>query len=678
MKAKGGCIVRRGRKHSILKVRYLVLIFLSILGAGLLDLGAHFLVGVEADLREEAVDLLVLTAVASGVILFLHLQSLREQRRADLKLIHSEERLRSLIDNNPDAIGLIDPEGRVTYANPVTTELFGYSADDWMNRSIFDFVVPADKDYMQQIFPSTLTGDNSKLEIRALHKRGHSAWVSMMIVPVIVDEQVVGLYCIAKDITERKRAEAELRESKQQLESFFNNTSDTIIISDKEGRIVRVNRAFEQTFGWTKEEVMGKVVPMSMADQLESYREIWKQLEAGETLPALEKFDHRKDGTAVYVSVNFSPVRNHEGKMIAMAGIGRDMSERRRSEQALQQAQQELQETVHQQQGIIFKYRKVGGEYIHTLCDGQMLGRLGMRPGDVIGRTCREIFPKEQAESILPYYDLAWEGQDVTYEFLSSEEMVSLVSLKPLFRDGEVAEVIGSSIDITELKRTQDLLRKSDKLSIVGELAAGVAHEIRNPLTPLRGFVQLLQNKSPEHRMYYEIMLSEIDRINTIVSEFMVLAKPQPVAFREKDLRHILQTIIQVLEAQANLYNVQFALSFPPEMPRIKCEENQLKQVFINILKNAIDAMPDGGLIRLQVVCPDEDHVTVQVIDNGCGIPPERLPVLGEPFYTTKEKGTGLGLMVSYRIIENHQGTIEITSEVGRGTEVSVTLPVSF
>ncbi|MBO7743956.1 PAS domain S-box protein [Paenibacillus sp. MWE-103] len=246
-----------------------------------------------------------------------------------------------------------------------------------------------------------------------------------------------------------------------------------------------------------------------------------------------------------------------------------------------------------------------------------------------------------------------------------------------------VNEFLGKSViqtvirDISERKRTEAFLRRSDKLSAVGQLAAGVAHEIRNPLTAIKGFVQLLQSRTNENGSYLEIMLSELERINTIVSEFMLLAKPeQAMNHQRKDLRKLIEDILTLLNPQALLNNVEVQTDFDPEVRAIQCDEAQMKQVFVNVIKNAIEAMPNGGQLAIQVKPKNKRHVMIRFVDQGAGIPKERLSKLGEPFYSTKEKGTGLGLMMCYKIIEAHRGELLVKSKLNKGTTIDVVLPI--
>ncbi|PLT28972.1 ATP-binding protein [Peribacillus deserti] len=223
----------------------------------------------------------------------------------------------------------------------------------------------------------------------------------------------------------------------------------------------------------------------------------------------------------------------------------------------------------------------------------------------------------------------------------------------------------------------QEQLRKSDTLNVVGELAAGIAHEIRNPMTALKGFIQLLEGSIQEDfSTYFRVITSELQRIETIITEFLVLAKPQAVKFLQKDINVILKDTIELLTAQSLMQNIQFETDYNSGIENIYCEGNQLKQVFINIIKNAIEVMPAGGTIKVKTDRYKDKFVGISISDQGQGIPEEKIKKLGEPFYTTKERGTGLGLMVSYKIIEEHKGWIDVESKVGSGTTFHIFLPL--
>ncbi|PZD95445.1 histidine kinase [Paenibacillus sambharensis] len=240
--------------------------------------------------------------------------------------------------------------------------------------------------------------------------------------------------------------------------------------------------------------------------------------------------------------------------------------------------------------------------------------------------------------------------------------------------DGEIIHYLKVSEDITERKKTEELLRKSEMLSAVGELAAGIAHEIRNPLTALKGFVQLMKAQGG-NETYISIMLSEFDRIEHIINELLLLSKPKIINFQPQNLLMILNDVLLLIDTQALLNKVTIHTELDAGHPYVHCVENQLKQVFINLFKNAIEAMPEGGNIYVRVTRKDDGDIIMSIRDEGCGIPADKLPRLGEPFFTTKEKGTGLGLMVSYNIIEGHNGVMRIQSEEQKGTTITIELP---
>jgi len=238
-----------------------------------------------------------------------------------------------------------------------------------------------------------------------------------------------------------------------------------------------------------------------------------------------------------------------------------------------------------------------------------------------------------------------------------------------------IENIVIISRDISERKKSEEILLQSEKLSIVGELAAGVAHEIRNPLTTIKGFVQLYkaENSSIE---YNDLVLNELERIEAITSELLALGKPQAVQLNRTNVRELIENTLELLSPQALLNNIQFKRKFEESPFIIKGEKNQLKQVFLNILKNAIEAMPQGGDIHINLQKGLADECIISIQDQGCGIPEELLPRLGEPFYSLKEKGTGLGIMICNKILKQHHGSITYKSKIKEGTLVEIKLPL--
>ncbi|WP_442920038.1 ATP-binding protein [Metabacillus sp. B2-18] len=213
-------------------------------------------------------------------------------------------------------------------------------------------------------------------------------------------------------------------------------------------------------------------------------------------------------------------------------------------------------------------------------------------------------------------------------------------------------------------------------MAVVGQLAAAVAHEIRNPLTSVKGFIQLFSETKQCNEEYMNIVLNELDRVEDIIFEFLTLARSHQEKMETIKIDELLKQVIQLLQTQAILVNKEINFLVESNIPPVEGDSNKLKQVFFNIIQNALDAIDEKGVVFVRLYSNDS-RVCMEFIDNGCGIPESRLESVGEPFYSTKEKGTGMGLMTSYKIIENHKGKIDIDSTVGEGTKVSVSLPLS-
>ncbi len=228
----------------------------------------------------------------------------------------------------------------------------------------------------------------------------------------------------------------------------------------------------------------------------------------------------------------------------------------------------------------------------------------------------------------------------------------------------------------TKQERAQN---EAQKLELIGTLAASTAHEIRNPLTGISGFIQLLQKKyqSKEDQMYFSIIDQEIRRINQIVSEFLVLGKPTAEQWQLNAMNEMIDEIMPIIHSEANLYNVEVEFQDCGEDPAyVYCKKDHIKQVVLNVAKNALESMKNGGKLLIQIE-HHQEKAQIIVKDIGEGIPKEMMESIFQPFVTSKEKGTGLGLVVCKRIISMYGGTIQIESEQHKGTTVTITLPTS-
>lgn len=309
---------------------------------------------------------------------------------------------------------------------------------------------------------------------------------------------------------------------------------------------------------------------------------------------------------------------------------------------------------------------------------------LGIERQQVLTRSMDDIFqtvPKEHRlvqrtllEGVLVRnHAVSWTNNRERYELLMDSN---------LLRD-EAGAVVGAYVlfkDVTNLRSLEQQVQRSDRLAMIGQIAAGTAHEIRNPLTSIKGFLQVLHRTFADTGMereqgYTELMLGEIDRINELVNEFLLLSKPKDVVYDKVDMSSVVRDILPIINNQAVLHNVTIQYQSVYQIPKIIADRELLKQVFINLCKNGIEAMVQGGTLTIvEKVDYKEKNVLIEVQDAGPGIPAFLIDKIFDPFFTTKDTGTGLGLSVCQRIIHDLGGSIRVSSK-GFGTTFTVSLP---
>ncbi|WP_209125430.1 PAS domain-containing sensor histidine kinase [Alkalihalobacillus sp. BA299] len=454
---------------------------------------------------------------------------------------------------------------------------------------------------------------------------------------------------------------------------LIDNSIDMISIHYPDGRYSYVSPSFTETLGYKSCELLYKFPgDFIHKDDLNTALKSYESLLLGQETVESTFRQQMKNGEYMWLEAKIKAIRDETGEILEILSFTRDISEKVKYETTLLQAKHELNNIISNQQGMVIQIIKEQFKYIYAIFTGELVHVIGWTPEEVVGKTPYEIFEKETADYLVNQYDLAWESQEkVTFEYTTSNGYYLLVKIKPIVENGEVIQLIGSCVDITPLKEAEQQLIQSEKLSVVGELSAGIAHEIRNPLTAIKGFLQIM--KMEQDNKYFEIMESEINRIEFITNEFMVLSRPRTETRKKMKLCTVMEDVLFLVDTEAFKKRITIKQNIDEDV-FIEGEEYQIKQVFLNIIKNAIESMSKEGVIHIDVTQQDE-KVFIKISDQGCGIPPEKLTYLGKPFYTTKQKGNGLGLMICYKIIKKHCGSISVESKLNEGTTFTIELP---
>ena len=253
------------------------------------------------------------------------------------------------------------------------------------------------------------------------------------------------------------------------------------------------------------------------------------------------------------------------------------------------------------------------------------------------------------------------ENVELDFRTKSGEIRNGLSWSQLFYIDGKPCHITGL-IDVTEQKRTQKEMAKLDRLNLVGQLAAGIAHEIRNPMTTVRGYLQLLGSK-PDYttqKSTFELMISEVDRANTIITEFLSLAQTKPTELKSQNLNDILNKLYPLLEADTYTQNKQIRF-ISGEIPDLELNAKEISQLILNLTRNGLEAMEERGSLTIKSYVVD-GKVVLEIKDEGCGIPLEHISKVGTPFFTTKDTGTGLGLASCYKIADSHNARVRIDS----------------
>ncbi|MFH1877195.1 MAG: PAS domain S-box protein [Candidatus Omnitrophota bacterium] len=466
----------------------------------------------------------------------------------------------------------------------------------------------------------------------------------------------------------------ELRKREEYFRSLFEHSNDAVFINDFDGRIIDANEKACLMLGYSKTELL----TMSFLD-LHTEEELTRSKSAfkigAETCSVrFESKFRRLNGTDIFVAISSSVVDLKKGIMQAIVS---DISSRKDLERALRDSEEKFRSFMESARDFMY-IADEEGRFIYT--NSVMRNTLGYTeeeiPGmnitDLLSEGSREEFETRQYELIAEgeaLYETVWETKNRVR--IHGEMRVSAI----YDNDGTFSGSRGIFRDITDRKKIEE----SQRLAQLGKLAADVAHEVNNPITIISGRAQLsLMEESDydEAKKNFKIIIDQCELARSIVKRLLLFSKPAKRDFKEININDCIDLVAGLLDQQFVRLRIRIEKDLCPSISPVKADEKQIQEVFMNLMINAADAMPEGGTIIIST-SESEGFLKVSLRDTGCGISPGDMKKIFDPFFTTKEKGTGLGLSMCYGIVKEHNGELVFYSEPGKGTTANIIFPVS-
>lgn len=646
-------------------------------------------------------------------------REIAEREIAQTALVASEERFSKAFTASPIPMSIVShKDGRYIDVNESFLENSGYARDEIVGHTTNEigiYAYPDERDRLRQVLEKQGTIRNAEV-----HRRIKSGEIRVALTSSEMID-IGGEQCVLtanNDITERKRAEVALRSSEEQLASIIGSAMDAIITVDADQRIVLFNAAAEKIFECSPAEAIGQPLDRFIPERFRGahaghVRNFSRTNVTTRSMGSLRPISGlRASGQEFPIEASISQVEVEGAKLFTV--IIRDITARKRSEEELARKTAELERLAHllemaqvlvrdPRDNTIVLWNR-GAEEFYGFTKEESLGQVSH---DLLKTEFSVPFEEIDSELLTEGH---WEGE-LTH-MRRDGTRVTVASHQVLQRSerGEPVAILEVNNDITdrkqaerklnehalrlatseeevrarndELKTMSGQLWQAAKLATVGELAASIAHELNNPLAIVSLRIDSLLSQTEEgdpRNRALAIVDQEVERMGKLVRNLLQFSRRAEPQVSTIAVRDEIANTLELLHSFMHNRHIQVVCEFSDEVLTIQADRQQLRQLFLNVLTNAADAMPNGGTLTIRVT-PNRDRseLTIEIEDTGVGISPDDLAKVTEPFFTTKPegKGTGLGLAICKRVVQEHGGSFEITSESGKGTTVTITLPV--